>query len=240
MRDAAIADNLKTDAAEEISPDESGDAAQSSIRPQGEYVRADGKRVIGRVGAPAGQTATSEEFFFTFPADVLVEKTQIVTCESRIADKVYTFYALVTEVFRQSRQRAMSGEADEYDGDLSFRPPLESAGFNTASASILRVDWGMATGMWSAGMQPSSVRITLKSDGTAHVASATSDIGPGTYTVMTMIAAEYLGLPAEKIKTEIGDTRFPRGPVQGGSMTAASIGTAIYGSANSIKGKLLD
>jgi xanthine dehydrogenase YagR molybdenum-binding subunit len=55
------------------------------------------------------------------------------------------------------------------------------------------VGWGMATGIWGAGQMPATARITLKADGTAHVASATSDIGPGTYTVGTMIAAEYLG-----------------------------------------------
>ena len=58
----------------------------------------------------------------------------------------------------------------------------------------LLVGWGMATGVWGALQRPAGVKITLNADGTAHVASATSDIGPGTYTVMTMIAAEYLGL----------------------------------------------
>jgi xanthine dehydrogenase YagR molybdenum-binding subunit len=62
----------------------------------------------------------------------------------------------------------------------------------------LLVGWGTATGVWGAFQQPASVKITLKADGTAHVASATSDIGPGTYTVITLIAAEYLGLSAEK------------------------------------------
>jgi len=140
MLDATNTNDAKTEVDEELSPSEIGDATEDPIKPKGEYTRPDGRRVIGRVGAPVGQIATSEEFFFTFPAEVLVEKTQIVTCESLIGDKTYTFYALVTEVFRQSRQKAMSGEADEYDGDLSFRPPFESAGFNTARAGILRVE----------------------------------------------------------------------------------------------------
>jgi xanthine dehydrogenase YagR molybdenum-binding subunit len=58
----------------------------------------------------------------------------------------------------------------------------------------LLVGWGTATGVWGAFQRPAIARITLRPDGTAHVTSATSDIGPGTYTVMTMIAAEYLGL----------------------------------------------
>jgi xanthine dehydrogenase YagR molybdenum-binding subunit len=102
------------------------------------------------------------------------------------------------------------------------------------------VGWGMATGVWGAFQQPASASITLRSDGTAHVTSATSDIGPGTYTVMTLIAAEYLGLPAEKVKFELGDTKFPVAPVQGGSFTTASVGTAIYESAENIKRKLME
>lgn len=104
----------------------------------------------------------------------------------------------------------------------------------------LLVGWGMATGVWGAFQRPASAKITLKSDGTAHVASATADIGPGTYTVMTLIAAEYLGLHAEKVKFELGDTKFPPAPVQGGSFTTASVGSAIYESAQNLRRKLLD
>src|SRR5687768_16579430 len=98
----------------------------------------------------------------------------------------------------------------------------------------LLVGWGTATGVWGAFQQPASVKLTLRADGTAHVASATSDIGPGTYTVMTMIAAEYLGLRAENVQFELGDTKFPKAPAQGGSWTTASVGSAIYGAALAI------
>ncbi len=104
----------------------------------------------------------------------------------------------------------------------------------------LLVGWGMATGVWGAFQRNASARIVLRADGTAHVSSATSDIGPGTYTVMTMIAAEYLGLPAEKVKFELGDTKFPRAPSQGGSQTTSSVGSAIFETAGVIKRKLLE
>jgi CO/xanthine dehydrogenase Mo-binding subunit len=38
------------------------------------------------------------------------------------------------------------------------------------------VGWGMATGVWGAWQRPAGVKITLKPDRTAHVASATSEI----------------------------------------------------------------
>jgi xanthine dehydrogenase YagR molybdenum-binding subunit len=101
------------------------------------------------------------------------------------------------------------------------------------------VGWGMATGVWGAFQRPASARITLRADGTAHVVSATSDIGPGTYTVMTMIAAEYLGLTPDKVQFELGDTKFPRAPSQGGSQTTSSVGSAVYGAALAVGAKLL-
>ncbi|HEX2639587.1 MAG TPA: xanthine dehydrogenase family protein molybdopterin-binding subunit, partial [Pyrinomonadaceae bacterium] len=88
------------------------------------------------------------------------------------------------------------------------------------------VGWGTATGIWGAYQLPASVKITLKADGTAQVGSATADIGPGTYTVITIIAAEYLGIAPEKVKFELGDSSLPNAPVQGGSFTTASVGSA--------------
>jgi xanthine dehydrogenase YagR molybdenum-binding subunit len=104
----------------------------------------------------------------------------------------------------------------------------------------LLVGWGTATGIWGAFQMPATARITFRADGTAYVASATSDIGPGTYTVITMIAAEYLGLPIERVKFELGDTKLPRAPSQGGSWTTASVGSAVHGAALAVTAKLLE
>jgi xanthine dehydrogenase YagR molybdenum-binding subunit len=103
----------------------------------------------------------------------------------------------------------------------------------------LLVGWGTATGVWGAFQRPASTKITYRTDGTAHVTSATSDIGPGTYTVMTMIAAEYLGNRPEQVKFELGDTSFPRAPAQGGSQTTSSVGSAVHGAALAVTSKLL-
>ena len=104
----------------------------------------------------------------------------------------------------------------------------------------LLVGWGMASSVWGAFQQPASARITYHADGTARVSSATSDIGPGTYTVMTMIAAEFLGLRLDQVKFELGDTRQPQAPAQGGSWTTSSVGSAVRGAALTITAKLLE
>jgi xanthine dehydrogenase YagR molybdenum-binding subunit len=104
----------------------------------------------------------------------------------------------------------------------------------------LLVAWGVATGIWGAFQQPASAKVVYKSDGTAHVTSSTTDIGPGTYTVMTIIAAEHLGLDPAKIKFELGNSLYPKAPSQGGSWTTASVGSAIYGAVQNIRKQLLD
>jgi xanthine dehydrogenase YagR molybdenum-binding subunit len=74
---------------------------------------------------------------------------------------------------------------------------------------------------------PASAMARLLPDGTAEVTSAASDMGPGTWTSMTQVAAETLGLPIERVTFTLGDTRLPKAPVHGGSMTMASVGSAV-------------
>jgi xanthine dehydrogenase YagR molybdenum-binding subunit len=89
------------------------------------------------------------------------------------------------------------------------------------------VGWGMATGVWDAFQLPASARCVLKADGTATVSSATEDIGTGTYTVMTQIAAETLGLPIDRVTFTLGDSSLPSAPPEGGSFTVSSVGSAV-------------
>jgi xanthine dehydrogenase YagR molybdenum-binding subunit len=89
------------------------------------------------------------------------------------------------------------------------------------------IGWGMATATYPMNFAPASAMARLLPDGTAEVASAASDMGPGTWTSMTQVAAETLGLPVERVKFTLGDTRLPRAPVHGGSLTMASVGSAV-------------
>jgi len=89
------------------------------------------------------------------------------------------------------------------------------------------VGWGMATGLWEALQQKASAKAVLGLDGKLEVSSATTDIGTGTATVMTQIAAETLGLPLDAVTFKLGDSTLPTASVQGGSWTAATIGSAV-------------
>jgi xanthine dehydrogenase YagR molybdenum-binding subunit len=101
------------------------------------------------------------------------------------------------------------------------------------------VGFGMATGVWDAMQMPITVRIALSANGHADVSCATSDIGTGTYTIMTQVAADMLGLPPGSVSIRLGDSRLPQSPVEGGSWIAASVSNAIATTAGAIRTELL-
>jgi xanthine dehydrogenase YagR molybdenum-binding subunit len=103
----------------------------------------------------------------------------------------------------------------------------------------LLIGWGMATATCPMNYAPASARARLLPDGTAEVTSAASDMGPGTWTSMTQVAAETLGLPIERVKFILGDTRLPRAPVHGGSLTMASVGSAVQAACRSAREEAL-
>ena len=101
------------------------------------------------------------------------------------------------------------------------------------------VGWGMATGVWEALQMPASARIILTANGHAEVATAASDIGTGTYTIMAQVAADVLGVPIENISIKLGDSSLPPCPIEGGSWIAASVSHAIVSTADDIREELL-
>jgi xanthine dehydrogenase YagR molybdenum-binding subunit len=101
------------------------------------------------------------------------------------------------------------------------------------------VGWGMATGVWEALQMPIAVRVTLSANGHAEVACATSDIGTGTYTIMTQVAADSLGLPLDAVSIKLGDSTLPQSPVEGGSWIAASVSNGIVTTCEAVRAELL-
>ncbi|MET0341293.1 MAG: xanthine dehydrogenase family protein molybdopterin-binding subunit [Polyangiales bacterium] len=98
--------------------------------------------------------------------------------------------------------------------------------------------WGVATGAWDAMQQKARARAVLSVDGSLTVSSATADIGTGTYTVMTQIAADASGVPIDRVRFELGDTTLPESPLQGGSWTVSSVGTAVQNACEALRDAL--
>ena len=65
------------------------------------------------------------------------------------------------------------------------------------------------------------------------------DIGTGTYTVMTQVAADELGLPPERFVVVLGDTRLPRSHSAIGSATMANAGASVMLAARALREKLI-
>jgi xanthine dehydrogenase YagR molybdenum-binding subunit len=102
------------------------------------------------------------------------------------------------------------------------------------------VGWGMASGIWEAMQLKASARAVLTANGSVEVASATADIGPGTYTMMTQLAAEMLGVPLENVTARLGDSTLPDAPVEGGSFTTSSVGSAIVAACRKVQQEALN
>jgi xanthine dehydrogenase YagR molybdenum-binding subunit len=101
------------------------------------------------------------------------------------------------------------------------------------------VGWGMASSSLDSLLIPASASARFFADGSVLVQSATCDQGTGSYTVMRQIAAEALGITFKQVRFELGDTRMPPAPIAAGSMTAASVGSAVYAAGRALRRRLL-
>lgn len=168
--------------------------------------------------APGGATgmyaieAAMDELAYKTGVDPLELRLKNYSDKDQNKDKPYSSKEL-RECYRQAADKF--GWSKRTPAPRSMRDDKELVG------------WGMATGIWEAFQQKASAKATLGLDGKLEVSSATTDIGTGTYTIMTQIAAETLGLPLDDVTFKLGDSTLPASPVEGGSWTASSNGSAI-------------
>ena len=102
------------------------------------------------------------------------------------------------------------------------------------------VGWGMAGGVWEAMQMKASAKARIDAQGQLTVSSATTDIGTGTYTVMTQIAADAAGVRVQDITFVLGDSSLPTAPLQGGSFTVSSVGSAVRQACLVLRSKVLE
>jgi xanthine dehydrogenase YagR molybdenum-binding subunit len=85
---------------------------------------------------------------------------------------------------------------------------------------------GVAASTYPARRMPSQATAAAENGGFV-VRIAAADIGTGARTALTAIAAEALGVQADRVRLEVGDSSLPRAFVAGGSMGTASWGSAV-------------
>jgi xanthine dehydrogenase YagR molybdenum-binding subunit len=97
------------------------------------------------------------------------------------------------------------------------------------------VGWGMATETHTYAANRSQATVTVGVDGRATVRTATQEIGTGTYTVLTQVAADGLGMPLGHVTTLLGDTDFPAASISAGSATMASLAGPVTEAADAAR-----
>jgi xanthine dehydrogenase YagR molybdenum-binding subunit len=94
---------------------------------------------------------------------------------------------------------------------------------------------------WGGGGPPAHALVRMGHDGVVTVVTGAQDIGTGVTTAFAQVAAEELGLPLDRVRVEVGSTRYGvYAPVSGGSQTMPSVAPAVRSAAYDLRAKLLE
>lgn len=129
---------------DEPAPEPAAGEEKSRSAPQADVASTEAEvllaRPLGRVGAPRGAEATSEEFSVWVPDDQIIEKTQLVRAETEMASTRVRIYGLVSEVSRRSRRADILEESDRYDNNPGDTVPTSPGGVTYARVQVLASD----------------------------------------------------------------------------------------------------
>ncbi|TPJ39428.1 xanthine dehydrogenase family protein molybdopterin-binding subunit [Mesorhizobium sp. B2-5-13] len=113
---------------------------------------------------------------------------------------------------------------------------------NAAVGSMREGDWlvgmGCATAIYPTASAPCAARVRLTADGQVRVQCGSHEIGTGVRTIAGQMAAERLGIGMDKISVEMGDSALPPAPVSGGSISTASVCSAVLKACDAVRAKL--
>jgi CO/xanthine dehydrogenase Mo-binding subunit len=183
-------------------------------------------RAPGYVEGAFGLEQAIDELARALGIDPLDLRLRNYTEEDQKEGKPYT----LPEGLRLCYERA----TDQFGWRGYRKPP--PAGPRRRGIGLAAHDW-----MGGKGKPPGYAWVKLNGDGTAEVVTGAQDIGTGTRTGLTQVAAEELGLPFDQVALQLGDTATgPYSPASSGSATQATIGPAIRAAAAEAKRQLLD
>ncbi len=104
----------------------------------------------------------------------------------------------------------------------------------------LLVGWGMGTATFPALMFAAEARATLRGDGSGMMEIGAHDMGQGAWTALAQIAADGLGLDADRMEFRSGTSDLPDAGIAGGSAHTATAGMAIHNAGAAAIAKLAD
>jgi xanthine dehydrogenase YagR molybdenum-binding subunit len=100
------------------------------------------------------------------------------------------------------------------------------------------VGYGMAAAIRMQFQLTTKASVRMGLDGVAVIRSDMTDIGTGTYTIVTQVAAGALGLPLDRVRVELGRSDFPAGAGSGASWGASNTCTAVHRACLALREKL--
>lgn len=124
------------------------------------------------------------------------------------------------------------------DGATRFGWSKRDATPRATTEGALWIGMGMAAATRGNFLLPSKCAVALDKAGVLTVRMAMTDIGTGSYTVFSQIAAEMLGLPMRQVHMQLGDSDDPETPGSGGSFGAASAGSGLFDACTNLREKL--
>jgi xanthine dehydrogenase YagR molybdenum-binding subunit len=99
---------------------------------------------------------------------------------------------------------------------------------------------GLALCTWGGSGHSSKAQTTISPDGSVVVELGTQDLGTGTRTIITQVAAETFGLPMSMITLKIGSNAYPVSGASGGSTTVGGVSSSTLKSTVMARAKLFD
>ena len=108
------------------------------------------------------------------------------------------------------------------------------------SAGPLKRGFGLSLHTWGGRGHNSDCDLTIHPDGSVEIKMATQDLGTGCRTIITIVAADALGIPMSDVKLLIGDSRYPVSGGSGGSTTSGGVTSSTRRAAVDARNQLFD
>jgi xanthine dehydrogenase YagR molybdenum-binding subunit len=108
------------------------------------------------------------------------------------------------------------------------------------ASGVVKRGLGIGFSAWGGGGHQSQCRTTINPDGSVLVEIGTQDLGTGTRTIITQVAAETLGLQMGAIKLAIGSSDLPPDSASGGSTTVGGVSSSTRKSSMNALVKLFE
>ena len=124
------------------------------------------------------------------------------------------------------------------DGAARFGWDKRHAQPGTQQEGRWLIGMGVASAIRGNLLMPSTCAVSLDRQGILTVKMAMTDIGTGSYTVFSQVAAEMMGVGVAQVRMLLGDSDLPATPGSGGSWGAASAGSGLFDACQNLREKL--